>query len=231
MMNTNKGRIATFMTIGMFLIAQAIGVPILSHAGGGAPGHGRGKAEKTQKKEIKNEHRGDMPMSGDHDSKSGDTHQKEDSTKEDVKPIIISMDAIHAYGGTPPGWKFRIPAGDPEEGREAFVKMECFSCPYIGGEKFPKIEKNPANIGPDLTGMGSMHGEPTYFFESIVNPNRVILKGPGYIKKGLSIMPNYSDSIGLQEAIDLVAYLTSLKGGHKKMGGEMHAHGSTKTLK
>ena len=54
------------------------------------------------------------------------------------------------------------------------------------------------------------------FRSPIVNPNRVILKGPGYIKDGRSIMPNYADSIGLQEVIDLVAYLNSLKTGHNR---------------
>jgi len=44
------------------------------------------------------------------------------------------------------------------------------------------------------------------------------VKGPGYVKEGNSIMPSYADSMTLQEAVDLVAYLKSLKGGHK-MGG------------
>lgn len=131
------------------------------------------------------------------------------------KPIIITMEELHESGGTPPGWRFRIPKGDAADGREAFIKMECYACHNIDGEKFPKKEKDPAKVGPDLTGMGAMHGDAAYFFESIVNPNRVILKGPGYIKNGLSIMPNYSDSMGLQEAVDLVAYLKSLKGGHR----------------
>ncbi|HBK81075.1 MAG TPA: hypothetical protein DDZ83_15640 [Nitrospinae bacterium] len=133
-------------------------------------------------------------------------------------PIIITMEELHNSGGTPPGWRFRIPKGDAADGRDAFVKMECFACHNIDGEKFSKKDKDPAKVGPDLSGMGAMHGDGAYFFESIVNPNRVILKGPGYIKDGLSIMPNYSDSITLQEAVDLVAYLQSLKGGHK-MGG------------
>ena len=134
------------------------------------------------------------------------------------------MEELHANGGTPPGWRFRIPAGDAEEGRGVFIKMECYSCHNIDGGKFPNGGAKPANVGPDLTGMGAMHGEAEYFFESIVNPNRVILKGPGYIKDGRSIMPNYADSIGLQEVIDLVAYLNSLKTGHMK-GSHGHVKG------
>jgi mono/diheme cytochrome c family protein len=134
------------------------------------------------------------------------------------KPIIITMEELHSHGGTPPGWRFRIPEGDVAGGREAFVKMECFACHNIDGEKFPKKEKDPAKVGPDLSGKGAMHGDRAYFFESLINPNRVIVKGPGYVKEGNSIMPSYADSMTLQEAVDLVAYLKSLKGGHK-MGG------------
>jgi len=144
--------------------------------------------------------------------------KKNDGHKGGDGPIFITMEELHKSGGTPPGWRFEIPKGDVSDGREAFIKMECFSCHNIDGEKFPKGDKDPAKVGPDLTGMGAMHGDGAYFFESIVNPNRVILKGPGYIKNGLSIMPNYSTSITLQEAVDLVAYLQSLKGAHK-IGG------------
>ena len=130
--------------------------------------------------------------------------KKNDGHKGGDGPIFITMEELHKSGGTPPGWRFEIPKGDVSDGREAFIKMECFSCHNIDGEKFPKGDKDPAKVGPDLTGMGAMHGDGAYFFESIVNPNRVILKGPGYIKNGLSIMPNYSTSITLQEAVDLV---------------------------
>ncbi len=180
-----------------------------AEAGGGARGHGHGMM---------------MDM---HGSKSGhgeeakDSHgmnEKAQAGDKAGKTIYTTMEALHANGGTPPGWRFRIPKGDPEEGRDVFAKMECYSCHNIDGEKFPKGDAVPANVGPDLTEMGSMQGDAEYFFESIVNPNRVIVKGPGYIKNGPSIMPNYSDSIGLQEALALVAYLESLKGGHRDGG-------------
>lgn len=180
----------------------------------GPPGHSHGKTKdahgmkmKHGKKEMGHSMKKEMPMkeSG-HAAGGGD------------KPIIITMEELHNHGGAPPGWRFRIPKGEVAAGREAFIKMECFACHNIDGEKFPKLDKDPAKVGPDLSGMGAMHGDAAYFFESIVNPNRVIVKGPGYIKNGLSIMPNYSDSMGLQEAVDLVAYLKSLTGAHK-MGG------------
>jgi mono/diheme cytochrome c family protein len=130
-----------------------------------------------------------------------------------INPLLSPWKSCTVTGELPPGWRFRIPEGDVAGGREAFVKMECFACHNIDGEKFPKKEKDPAKVGPDLSGMGAMHGDRAYFFESLINPNRVIVKGPGYVKEGNSIMPSYAVSMTLQEAVNLVAYLKSLKGG------------------
>jgi hypothetical protein len=76
--------------------------------------------------------------------------------------------------------------------------------------------------------MGAHHPA-EYFAESIVNPNRVIVKGPEYTgSDGLSKMPSYADSMTLKQLVDVVAYLKSLKsgemgdkGGSMKMGDSM----------
>ena len=50
-----------------------------------------------------------------------------------------------------------------------------------------------------------------YLTESILNPNAVIVIGQGYTgPDGLSIMPDYRESLTASELIDLVAYLKSL---------------------
>lgn len=126
------------------------------------------------------------------------------------KPIRIPMEELHKAGGVPPGWKFAFAAGDPVKGRKAFVDFECFSCHQVKGEKFPPGKKG--DVGPELTAMGGRH--PTdYFLESVVNPNAVIVEGPGFTgPDGLSTMPDYRDSMGVAQLIDLVAYLKSLTG-------------------
>jgi Fe2+ transport protein len=64
-----------------------------------------------------------------------------------------------------------------------------------------------------LTGMGGHHPV-EYFAESILNPNAIIITGPGYTgADGMSVMPDYRDSMTVAEFIDLLAYLQSLKGG------------------
>jgi mono/diheme cytochrome c family protein len=133
-------------------------------------------------------------------------------------PIRTTMEALHASGGVPKGWKFLLPPGNAADGRKVFVTMECFSCHEVKGEKFPDTSKTPREVGPDLTGMG-MHHPAEYFAESVLNPNRVILMGSGYTgPDGLSKMPSYADTMTLRQLVDLVAYLKSLA------GGEMHHH-------
>jgi mono/diheme cytochrome c family protein len=149
-------------------------------------------------------------------------------------PIRTTMSELHAHGGVPPGWKFLMPPGDAVEGRKVFVAMECFACHEVKGESFPQSSTTPRGSGPELTGMGSHHPA-EYFAESIANPNRVIVQGPGYTAPdGLSKMPSYADSMTLKQLVDVVAYLKSLGGGdmaegHHGMEGSMKMGDSMKS--
>ena len=131
--------------------------------------------------------------------------------------VRIGMDELHRAGGVPPGWRFSWPDGDAAKGREAFVKLECYQCHEVKGESFPPVTPDPMRRGPALTAVGGHHPA-EYFAESIINPNAVIVTGPGHTgTDGLSVMPDFRDSLTLAEAIDLVAYIRSLTGGD-------HAH-------
>lgn len=55
------------------------------------------------------------------------------------------------------------------------------------------------------------HHPPGYLLESVINPNAVIVEGPGYTgPDGRSIMPSYADRLTVPELLDLVAYLRTL---------------------
>jgi uncharacterized protein involved in high-affinity Fe2+ transport len=121
------------------------------------------------------------------------------------------MEELHRAGGVPRGWKFTLPPGDAKTGREIFAKLECNKCHEVKPD-FPK-SGGAGDIGPELTGMG-VHHPAEYFAQSIVDPNAVILAGPGYVgADGRSIMPDYRDSLTFSELVDLVAYIKSLDGG------------------
>ena len=146
----------------------------------------------------------------------------------------------HGGHGTPEGWKFTWPAGNAAAGREAFVKLECYSCHKVKGEQFPKPDptSEPGKVGPELSQMAPLHA-PEYFGEAIINPSAVVEEGKGYrAPDGKSKMPSYNDLVTVQEVIDLVAYLKGLKGdgaaapsaghggsgSHMMPGGQMPQH-------
>ena len=112
--------------------------------------------------------------------------------------------------GTPKGWRFTLPKGDPAKGREVFEKLECYSCHEVRGERFP-APNAPALAGPELSMMGPLHS-PEFFAESIINPSAVIERNDGYAAPdGSSKMPSYNSLLTVQETIDLVAYLGQLR--------------------
>lgn len=116
----------------------------------------------------------------------------------------------HGDHGTPERWKFSWPKGDPAKGREAFAKLECYSCHEVKGEKFPAPTEE-GKVGPELSAMGPLH-DPDYFAEALINPSAVIEQGKGFeAPDGSSKMPSFNDSMTVQELVDLVAFLRSLK--------------------
>ena len=122
-----------------------------------------------------------------------------------------------------------LPKGNAAKGREVFVKLECYSCHEVKGEKFPGPSGGD-KLGPELASMATHH--PAEFFaEAIVNPSAVIDTGLGYeAPDGSSKMPSYNDSITVQELIDLVAFIQALKpptdapAAHDRSGGHDRHH-------
>ena len=118
-------------------------------------------------------------------------------------PVRLTMEALHERGGVPPGWILVPPEGDVAHGREVFIRVGCYACHQIAGEKLPAS----SGLGPDLTGVGKHHPA-GYILESILNPNAVIVDERGYTgPDGKSIMPDYRGQLSVSDLIDLVAYL------------------------
>jgi mono/diheme cytochrome c family protein len=133
-----------------------------------------------------------------------------ETMRQTPRSVRLSMAALHQTGGVPPGWRFTPPSGDVDAGRKAFVELRCHTCHRVAGEPFSSTQTTGA--GPELTSMGGHH-PPEYFAESILNPDAVVVEGPGYIgSDGRSVMPAYPHMTLLQLA-DLVAYVRSLTGG------------------
>ena len=65
----------------------------------------------------------------------------------------VSPSRGHEQHGTPTGWKFTWPKGDPAKGRAVFAKLECYRCHEVHGEKFPApSEKGKVARVPKVSG-------------------------------------------------------------------------------
>ena len=100
----------------------------------------------------------------------------------------------------------------PQRGERSSRSLNATNVTRFEGEPFPQTSASAGNIGPELTGMGGHHPV-EYFAESILNPNAIIVTGPGYTDAdGMSIMPDYRDTMTVAEFIDLVGLSAKSEG-------------------
>ena len=108
---------------------------------------------------------------------------------------------------------FRLPDGDVERGKVAFVESKCSACHTVKGTDIPAPSKDYAYVRVVVLG-GEVRQVKTYgeLVTSIINPSHVL--APGYpkeliTKNNQSAMPNFNDTMTVRQLIDLVAFLQS----------------------
>ncbi|HHT9125536.1 MAG TPA: c-type cytochrome [Candidatus Brocadiia bacterium] len=128
-----------------------------------------------------------------------DAIQKLATAQEKYKKFVPTIEVAEA--------EFLMPEAYPEDGFDVFNEMKCWQC-----HKAPGFEdKEPEKSAPDLHGVAAMQ-DAEYFYDSIVFPNKVIVKGEGYVgEDGRSIMPEFHDSLTLRQLYSLIAFLQTLK--------------------
>jgi mono/diheme cytochrome c family protein len=142
-----------------------------------------------------------------------------DPTAEVAKEIAVAQRRF-AGGATVAsshaGPTLQIPDGNVNEGRQVFQTMRCFQCHTLQGVQLEGVAPGQlgASVGPELTGIGAIQTN-LYLFESILNPNAVILPDPSpdkqYSEEGASKMPSYASAMTLDQAFNLVTFLKSLQ--------------------
>jgi L-cysteine S-thiosulfotransferase len=118
--------------------------------------------------------------------------------------VALAQKASPAKPSVPKGWSFSFPDGNPETGKQLFVKMQCYACHTV---KLPKetLAAQPGKVGPELTGYAAL---PKEYLASAIIQSHPVVAAPGYtMKEGKAVMGNYNHFLTVQELIDLVAFL------------------------
>lgn len=104
-----------------------------------------------------------------------------------------------------------IESANPEDGQDVFEAMKCWEC-HGGIPGFEdRLAAGGGKVGPDITKIAAMQ-DAQYIYDSIVFPNKVIVKGEGFTgEDGKSKMPEFHDTITIRQLYDLIAFLTTLK--------------------
>ena len=98
-----------------------------------------------------------------------------------------------------------LPIGDPEQGREAFKTLKCFTCHRV--ESDPSLPQPVTKPAPVLIRTGMVHN-PGDFADAILSPqHKIVVDSGGEIEGGLSRMGDFADSMTVRQFVDIIAYL------------------------
>lgn len=103
---------------------------------------------------------------------------------------------------------FRLPAGNAERGKIAFVQHDCHTCHEVSGTDLPKPNVQPP-VPVILGGAIAVEKTDGYMVTSIINPSHQIVRGPkDLVMAGFnSRMPSHAEQMTVQELADIVEFL------------------------
>lgn len=127
---------------------------------------------------------------------------------------LLGILLIHTVGCGPASKSargFRLPDGDIERGKAAFVALRCHDCHKVEGLELPPPEKTPAMAV--LLG-GEVANVKTYgdLVTSIIHPSHKLAaryKKEDVSRNGKSLMIDCNEVMTVRQMIDLVAFLQS----------------------
>jgi L-cysteine S-thiosulfotransferase len=136
------------------------------------------------------------------------------TTRSGTAAVLASALAslVGCAGDAPSGRGFRLPDGDPEAGRRAFVELRCHVCHTVPSVD-AKFEGTPAAsvpLGGPVTRVQS-YGE---LVTAIINPShRIVLRVPQAPARpgepSAMELARLNDHVTVQQLVDLVAFLQS----------------------
>lgn len=131
-----------------------------------------------------------------------------------LSTLVIFCGLIACDSGPRSPVGFLLPEGDVEQGKAAFVELQCHSCHPVDGVDLPSPLVIPSPSASVVLG-GQVYEIRTdgYLVTSIIHPSHKLARG---LQKerittsvGESRMPDYSEIMTVQQLIDMVAFLQS----------------------
>jgi hypothetical protein len=123
-----------------------------------------------------------------------------------------NAESNHSVAGcAPDGTEFKLPPGDAERGRAAFITFRCFDCHLVNGVDLPPGEE-PGQVMVRLGGEVDRLRDFGDLVTAIVNPSHHLAKGyaPSFVvEDGKSRMTVYNDVMTVSQRIDIVTFLQS----------------------
>ncbi len=124
--------------------------------------------------------------------------------------LLMGVVACDSGPRSPVG--FRLPEGNIERGKVAFLELRCYGCHRVAGIELPPLTGDlakPVALGGEVF-RGVTDG---YLVTSIIHPSyrlaRGYSKGQIAMSEGASRMPNHGNSMTVHQLVDLVAFLQS----------------------
>jgi mono/diheme cytochrome c family protein len=99
---------------------------------------------------------------------------------------------------------FRLPEGDAEKGKQAFVALDCVRCHKVDGVALPSPSQYKVLLGGERDRVKT-HGD---LVTSIINPSCVVPEAYRSLAGGeKSPMPLFNQGMTVEQMVDLVAFL------------------------
>lgn len=106
----------------------------------------------------------------------------------------------------------RLPTGDIERGKRAFVDLNCHSCHQVQGGDMPTPYVHPV-VPVKLGGPVGRRLSDSYLVSAMLNPDYAYHLAPYPIDQitsdGKPRMPHYAGRMTTQQMVDIVAFLQS----------------------
>jgi mono/diheme cytochrome c family protein len=110
------------------------------------------------------------------------------------------------------GKGFRLPDGDAERGKAAFLELNCHQCHSVAGVNLPKFE-GPAGISYELGGEVRLVKSYGQLVTAIIQPQHIVsAKYLQQVEKSrregaTSPMPEYNGQMTVSQLTDIVTFL------------------------